>query len=270
MTSAQTLFFTDSPMSGWNSKEKMEKIQALNWLREDWSDCRACNLCQERTNTVFGYGNPDASVMIIGEAPGQNEDESGLPFVGAAGQLLDQYLAQVSARDEVQEIIDRILSDRKMDSRLQNLSKLRDKLLDDYYFTNVVMCRPPDNRDPTPKEIEACRARLYPQIYTVDPVLIITAGRVATEALVGKKLSITQVRGDIFDVEIPGFTGPIRYPVMAVLHPSFLLRKNDFKQKGGDGVKTYNDFVRAMNIIDAFNLRHHELEIPPNRPRMET
>lgn len=247
----------------------MDKDHALSWLKDSWSNCMACNLCQGRTNVVFGYGNPNAQIMIIGEAPGQNEDETGYPFVGAAGQLLDQYLAQVSARDDIQEIVDRISATRKMDEKRENISLLRERLLDDFYFTNVVMCRPPDNRDPTPKEVEICKTRLMAQIYTVDPVLIISAGKIATESLLERKVSITQMRGDIFDIEVQGVGGPIRYPVLAVLHPSFLLRKNDFKQKGGDGVKTYNDFVRAMDIIDAFNLRHHDLEIPKNRPKTE-
>lgn len=247
----------------------MDKIHALSWLQEQWSECRGCNLCHERTNVVFGYGNPNAQVMIIGEAPGQNEDESGYPFVGAAGQLLDQYLAQVSIREDVKVVVEEISAAKRADNKINAISKLRDVLLDDYYFTNVVMCRPPDNRDPTPKEVETCRNRLFSQIYAVDPVLIITAGKIATEALLGKKVSITQMRGDIFDVSIPSVTGTVSYPVMATLHPSFLLRKNDFKQKGGDGVKTYNDFVRAMNIIDAFNLRHYDLEIPTTRPKME-
>lgn len=247
----------------------MDKEHALSWLKNAWSDCRACNLCQERTNVVFGYGNPNAQVMIIGEAPGEQEDLSGYPFVGAAGQLLDQYLAQVSIREEIVEVVNQITSTRRMAEKIEAISQLRDHLLDDYYFTNVVMCRPPDNRDPTPKEVEKCKSRLYAQIYAVDPVLIISAGKIATEALIGKKVSITQMRGDMFDIEVPGVSGPIRYPVLAVLHPSFLLRKNDFKQKGGDGVKTYNDFVRAMNIIDAFNLRHYDREIPENRPKME-
>lgn len=247
----------------------MNKGASLQVLRNEWANCNKCMLCNERTNIVFGYGNPNAQVMIIGEAPGANEDQTGLPFVGAAGNLLDQYLGQTSYREDVKQVLEDMSSTRKTDERLALLSKLRDLLLDDFYFTNVVMCRPPENRDPTPKEIEACRVRLHEQIYIVDPSLIICAGRIATEALLGKKVSITQSRGDLFDIEIPGRVYPIKYPVMAVLHPSFLLRSNDFKQKGGNGAKTYNDYVRAMNLIDVHNLSHYGMAIPQNRPKKE-
>lgn len=246
----------------------MNKEHSLSWLQQTWSSCKGCTLCEERKSIVFGYGNPSAQVMIIGEAPGETEDREGLPFIGAAGQLLDQYLGYSSIREEIQGLVENINS-KSRGQQVDGRRELRHLLLDEFYFTNVVMCRPPENRDPIPKEIDACRSRLYEQIYIVDPVLIITAGRIATESLLGRKVSITQVRGELFDVEVPGRIGPIRYPVLAVLHPSYLLRKNDFKQKGGDGVKTYNDFVRTMNIVDKYNESHYGIPLPLNRPKME-
>jgi uracil-DNA glycosylase len=248
----------------------MNKQDRLNQLQGMWHGCQGCKLCEERKNVVFGYGNSDAQVMIIGEAPGETEDREGLPFVGAAGQLLDLYLGQSSWKEEVQTLIDDINKTRPPDQQVALRRELRSKLLDDVYFTNIVMCRPPDNRDPIPKEVEACKPRLLHQIYLVDPVIILTAGRIATEALVGKKVSITQTRGELFDVEVPGMIHPVRYPVLAVLHPSYLLRKNDFKQKGGDGVKTYNDFVRTFNIVDKYNETHYDVPIPLTRPKPET
>ncbi len=248
------------------------KMDSLLWLHQTWSQCRGCNLCQERQNVVFGYGNPDAQVMIIGEAPGETEDRTGYPFVGAAGQLLDMYLAQSSDKEVVQEIFDKLNAARNSRDKEGYRLELRNNLLDEIYFTNAVMCRPPENRDPIPKELEACRARLFEQIYLVDPVLIITAGRIASEAIIGKKISITSQRGELFDVEIPGklhTEQKLRYPVLAILHPSYLLRKNDFRQKGGEGQKTYNDFIRTMNVIDKFNEAHYGQPIPTNRPKME-
>lgn len=245
----------------------MNKLEALGELQRAWSSCRGCGLCAQRSSVVFGYGNPDAQVMIVGEAPGENEDRQGLPFVGAAGQLLDQYLGYSSIRPEVQVLIEAI---NKAKSKSEaDRRDLRGLLLDEFYFTNVVMCRPPENRDPIPKEIEACRTRLFEQIYLVDPVLIVTAGRIAAEAVIGKKVSITSARGEMFDIEIPGRTQNVRYPVLAVLHPSYLLRKNDFRQKGGEGVKTYNDFIRTMNLVDKYNEAHNDMPIPSNRPKME-
>jgi uracil-DNA glycosylase family 4 len=250
----------------------MNKIDSLTWIHQTWANCQGCGLCQERNNVVFGDGNPDAQIMIIGEAPGETEDRSGLPFVGAAGQLLDLYLGQASWKEEIHELIEHINTSRSANDKAGFRYNLRENLLEDIYFTNVVMCRPPDNRDPIPKEIEACRSRLLEQIYIVDPVIILTAGRIATEAIIGKKVSITQTRGELFDVEIPGKLHSdirIRYPVLAILHPSYLLRKNDFKQRGGDGQKTYNDFIRTMNVIDKYNENHFGMPIPSTRPKKE-
>lgn len=247
----------------------MSKGYALTVLQQAWSDCRGCNLCHERKNIVFGYGNPDAKVMIIGEAPGEAEDRTGIPFIGAAGQLLDQYLGYASEKEEIKNLIDTMNKVRGAEEKNGLRRDLRELHLEDFYFTNVVMCRPPENRDPIPKELEACKSRLLHQIYYVDPILIITAGRIATEAIIGKKVSITQSRGEIMDIAIPGQYNSINYPVLPILHPSFLLRKNDFKQKGGDGQKTYNDFVRAMNIVDKVNETHFDIPIPSTRPKME-
>lgn len=246
----------------------MEKAQYLSAMYQGWAGCRACGLCEERQQVVFGYGNPNAQVMIIGEAPGENEDRQGTPFVGAAGQLLDQYLAAVSIREEVQSTAETMNKLRNADDRVSYQRRLRELLLDDYYFTNVVMCRPPENRDPLPKEMEACRVRLIEQVYTVDPVIIVTAGGIASTAMVGKKVSITSQRGELLDVEFPGRIGPVRYPLMPVLHPSYLLRTNDFKQRGGNGTKTYNDFVRVMELVDAYNFQHYGTP-PPKRPKKE-
>lgn len=247
----------------------MNKVEALGWLQQSWNACRGCGLCEGRNSVVFGYGNPNAQVMIVGEAPGENEDRTGLPFVGAAGQLLDQYLGYSSAREDIRELIETINKNKKSNHADTDRKGLRNLLLDDFYFTNVVMCRPPDNRDPLPKELEACRPRLLEQIYLVDPIVIVAAGKIAATAVIGKKITITQDRGEMFDVEIPGRIQNIKYPVIAILHPSYLLRKNDFKQKGGEGVKTYNDFVRTMNVIDKFNEDHYGASIPATRPKME-
>jgi len=247
----------------------MDKATYLGEMHRGWSGCRACMLCEERRNVVFGYGNPDAQVMIIGEAPGENEDRSGLPFVGQAGMLLDQYLGVSSARDEVVEAYKNVTTG-KMPEQQRNewRIKLRELLCQEFYFTNVVMCRPPENRDPTPGEIASCRPRLLEQIYTIDPVFIIAAGKIAASAIVGKAVSITQLRGELFDVEFPGRLVSFRYPVMPVLHPAYLLRKNDFRQHGGDTEKTKDDFLRVMHLVDEYNLRHLGYDKPRNRPKI--
>lgn len=251
----------------------MDKVAYLEALQDGWANCQGCALHKERRQTVFGYGNPDAQIMIVGEAPGENEDRQGLPFVGQAGFLLDQLLANVSAREDVIMAAKQITTVRggSADAEAERnrfRARLRDLLLQDFYITNVVMCRPPENRDPAPKEVEACSTRIKAQIYAVDPVLIISAGRVATTAVVGKKISILHSRGDIFDVEFQGQGITFRYPVMALLHPSYLLRLNDFNVKGGESAKTYNSLLKAMILIDNYNLRHYGIPLP-KRPDPE-
>jgi len=233
------------------------KLEVLNQVHYQWSSCKSCGLCETRKNVVFGYGNPDAKILLVGEAPGANEDESGTPFIGNAGHLLDEYLAQVSANETV----------IKMFANGCSPEELRRELLSEYYYTNIVACRPPENRDPTPKEVEACRSRLMSIIYVVDPALIIAVGGIATSALVGKKkIAITSARGELFDIEIQGHYTTYKKPVLAILHTSFLLRQNDFKQPGGYGQKTYHDLLRAHHIMDKYNL----LEQGMNRPLDKT
>lgn len=236
----------------------MDKAQQLELLYHAWSRCQGCMLCEQRRSVVFGYGNPDAQILIIGEAPGANEDREGVPFVGQAGQLLDQFLASVSIDPELIEFAEQ---------EQFPPNEVRNALLHYIYYTNVVSCRPPENRDPTPGEIETCRPRLHEIIYLVDPVLIIAVGRISAEALLNKKVTITQRRGDIVDIEIPGRTGPIQYPMMIVLHSSYLLRVNDFNQPGGMAEKTYEDFLLAHRIIDEVNWLHYGIPQPKERPK---
>src|SRR5580658_1951084 len=129
-------------------------------------NCMRCNLCQTRTNVVFFDGNPKAKLMIIGEGPGQHEDETGKPFVGRAGQLLDKILASADInRDE------------------------------DVYICNIVKCRPPQNRVPTKEEAEACRPYLNAQINFVQPKLILLAGSTAVQGVLEVKEPISRIRG---------------------------------------------------------------------------
>lgn len=262
------------------------KLEHLGALQSAWAHCQGCPLALERRNTVFGHGQTEpvplydksgapvsmgGLVMIVGEAPGENEDKYGIPFIGQAGQLLDQYLATASARDDVIEAFEYVSSTQRMPEEDRNRwkSNLKALLLQEYYFTNIVMCHPPENRDPNPKEMEACRARLLEQIYTIDPVFIVAAGKIAAEAIIGKKVSITQARGELMDVEFQGRGTTFRYPVMPVLHPAYLLRKNDFRQVGGDTEKTRDDFIKLMNLVDEYNQRHYGLPKPPRRPKLE-
>jgi len=245
----------------------MDKNQQLRALQHAWAGCKACSLCEERNNVVFGAGNPNAQVLVIGEAPGENEDRHGLPFVGQAGQILHQFLGDVSARQDVIQAYTEVTTKKQSETAIhQAKGRLLDLLLSEFYFTNIVMCRPPENRDPIPKESAACRPRLLEQIYIVDPIFIVAAGRIAAEALIGKKVSITQSRGEMMDLPFEGRGVSYRYPVMPVLHPSYIMRRNDYKQAGGEAEKTRDDFLRVMRLIDEFNVHHYGMPRPALRP----
>jgi DNA polymerase len=167
-----------------------ERREELVELYREVAACRRCPLDATRTRVVFGAGNADADLMLVGEAPGQQEDLEGLPFVGRAGKLLDELLAEVGlARDEV-------------------------------FITNVLKSRPPGNRDPQPDEIQACRPYLDRQIQLIEPSVICTLGNFATKLLTRSSRGITQVRGRSQLHELGGRTLRI-YPLF---HPAAALR----------------------------------------------
>jgi uracil-DNA glycosylase len=159
------------------------------------ADCTRCRLAQGRTQVVFGYGNPRADLMFVGEAPGFHEDKQGVPFVGQAGKLLEKLLASVELRRE------------------------------DVYIANVLKCRPPGNRDPQPDEIEACEPHLFRQIELIEPKVIATLGNFATKLLSGRPLGITRVHGQEQAVTLAGrsvLLYPIYHPAAALYTPAML------------------------------------------------
>jgi len=162
---------------------------ALAAYRELASGCTRCALAKTRTQVVFGSGSPDADLMFVGEAPGFHEDKQGVPFVGAAGQLLGKLLAGIGlGRDDV-------------------------------YIANVLKCRPPGNRDPQPEEIEACESHLFRQIELIRPIVVATLGNFATKLLSGKPAGITRVHGQEQEVVL-GSSRVVLYPLF---HPAAAL-----------------------------------------------
>lgn len=158
----------------------------LNDLEMKCRTCDRCELCKTRTNTVFGVGNPNAELMFIGEAPGEKEDLSGIPFVGAAGKLFDRFLEAVDIKRE------------------------------DVYIANILKCRPPKNRDPLPAEEDACIDFLIDQIRLIDPKMIVCLGRISAMRLIKPDFKITKEHGIWFKFE--------DRDICAVYHPSALLR----------------------------------------------
>ena len=160
-------------------------MRTLEDAAREASACTLCRLANGRTQVVYGVGNPHADLMFIGEGPGFHEDKQGEPFVGAAGQLLNTMLSEIGLRRE------------------------------DVYINNVVMCRPPGNRDPYPDEIDACSPYLRERIELIDPRVIVTLGNFATRFVLGRPASISRVRGQRFAID--GRT------VIPTFHPAAIL-----------------------------------------------
>lgn len=176
-----------------------ELLDSWEALQAEVAPCTKCGLCETRTQTVFGSGNKNADWMIIGEGPGQNEDQQGLPFVGKAGLLLTEMLRAIDLdREEV-------------------------------FITNMVKCRPPANRDPKPIEIETCKPYLLRQMALLKPKIIVVLGRVAAQALLNTDESIGKLRGKIHALN--------ETPVVVVYHPAYLLRTLPDKRKAWADLK---------------------------------
>jgi uracil-DNA glycosylase family 4 len=166
-----------------------------NWdiLQSEVASCTKCTLCKIRTQTVFGSGNKQADWMLVGEAPGQHEDEQGLPFVGNAGLLLTEMLRAIGlTREEV-------------------------------FITNILKCRPPNNRDPHANEVESCNAYLQRQLKLIQPKIILAIGRIAAQTLLKTDKPLARLRGKVHTFN--------NTPVVVVYHPAYLLRSLSEKRK---------------------------------------
>ena len=164
----------------------MNKADLLNEIKNKCESCTSCPLCETRTKIVFGRGNIDADILFVGEAPGEKEDLSGEPFVGAAGKLLDKTLKEVGLDENC------------------------------YYIANIIKCRPPKNRDPKPQEEDACIGYLEKQIEIIKPRVIVCLGRIAAKRLIKPDFRITEEHGKWFDIG--------EKKVCAVFHPAAILR----------------------------------------------
>lgn len=185
-------------------------------LSADWqplqaqvSVCTQCALHHTRTRTVFGVGNPHADWLVIGEAPGAEEDRQGEPFVGAAGKLLDAMLQAIGL------------------SRAQNV-----------FVANMLKCRPPGNRDPQPEELASCRPFLLRQIAAIKPKLILAVGRIAAQSLLATGAPLARLRGQVHEF------APSGTPLIVTYHPAYLLRSPGEKRKAWEDLKFARDFFK--------------------------
>ncbi len=173
--------------------------QAWTDLQQQVSQCHSCDLCQTRTQTVFGVGNRHANWLLIGEAPGQNEDLQGEPFVGKAGQLLNEMLRAIGLdREQV-------------------------------YIANMLKCRPPNNRDPQADEVAACNGFLQQQIALLQPKIILAVGRIAAQNLLKTQQPLSRLRGTQHQLD--------GIPLVVVHHPAYLLRSLTEKAKAWEDLQ---------------------------------
>jgi len=194
--------------------------ETLAEFYEELKDCQMCSLGKTRTNIVFGAGDENADLVFVGEAPGRNEDMQGKPFVGAAGKLLDKLLNSIGLeRSQV-------------------------------YIANVLKCRPPQNRDPLPDEIEICKPLLLKQIEIIGPKVVCTLGRFATQVILDKNISISKVRGKCFDGN--------GYRIFPIYHPAAAL----YQRTNLASLKA--DFLKLKEILSEKTIEElsHQEEDP--------
>ena len=189
----------------------MSRTAILRQMQEDLQQCRNCGLCEGRTQAVLGAGVPNSRIVIVGEGPGRNEDEQGKPFVGRSGQLLDQMLEQVGL------------------SRNRNV-----------FITNIVKCRPPENRDPLNTEKEACQGYLQRQRALMKPKIIVCLGRISAMELIKPDFKITQEHGRFFEKD-----GCL---MMALYHPAALLRDPNKKPETFEDLKRLQAKIREICV----------------------
>ena len=183
----------------------------LDELEIKCKNCTKCDLCEGRTNLVFGVGKKDADIMLIGEGPGENEDLQGQPFVGRSGQLLDKFLASVDL------------------SRDKNV-----------YIANMVKCRPPKNRDPKPEEQDMCINWLREQFKIIKPKIIVCVGRISAQKLIDKNFKVTQQHGEFIDKNGTLFMG--------TYHPAAILRNPNNKEAAFGDCLALRDKINELGI----------------------
>ena len=233
------------------------KQAALNELYQEWENCQRCLLSDTRKNVVFGEGNPDADIMFVGEAPGEEEDKEGSPFVGRSGGLL-------------RAMWEEFLSEK----------------WEDVYVTNIVGCRPPENRNPLAAEKSSCLPRVHEIVYIVDPLIIVAVGKFALNALAGGRVwGVEKEHGSLFSsphaslrlagekngAEIPGRVFPrkgedkkvyrLEYDLVPIWHPSYVLRFDSLDPSSGtfsEGGSAHQTLDDLQAVIDRIKQLHAE------------
>jgi len=202
----QLEFFRDIGIGSVHTPEAVVEVPvsaatapSLEIIRADLGDCQRCKLAPSRTTIVFGSGNPNAELVFVGEAPGYEEDQQGLPFVGAAGQLLTKIIESTGIKRE------------------------------DAYICNILKCRPPENRNPEPDEVLACSPFLKRQIAAIRPKIVCCLGKFAAQTMLQSAAPISRLRGEFHDID--------GMRVIATFHPAYLLRSPEKKREVWEDMK---------------------------------
>jgi DNA polymerase len=196
---------TEYPAEPWAGTASLAELNSAT------CDCQKCSLGATRTNFVFGVGNPNADIVLIGEAPGADEDAQGEPFVGRAGQLLNKILAAIHFKRE------------------------------EVYICNILKCRPPDNREPLAEEVEKCEPYLWKQLELIKPKIILCLGRISAQVLLKTTDSLTKLRENVHD-----YRG---IPLMVTYHPAALLRNPNWKRPAWEDVQKLRKMYDELKAI---------------------
>ena len=192
--------------------EQWQHLTTLIELQSQIYNCKKCPLGNTRNKFVFGVGNPNADIMFIGEAPGADEDEKGEPFVGRAGQLLNKILEAIEFKRE------------------------------DVFICNILKCRPPNNRDPLPSEVDLCIPYLWKQIEIVQPKIIVSLGRIAAQMLLNTTASLTTLRE-----KVQNYRG---VPMIVTYHPAALLRNPNWKRPTWEDMKLLRKMYNELQVVN--------------------
>jgi len=208
-----------APSSAGSAAAVRHPVATMDWpaLRLAVAECRACSLCERRTQTVFGVGNPQAHWMVVGEAPGEQEDRQGEPFVGKSGQLLDSML------------------------RALGLTRGEAEPARQVFIANTLKCRPPGNRNPEPDELAQCEPFLIRQIELVKPRMILAMGRFAVQSLLRSNEPVGRLRGRVHQYQ--------GVPLVVTYHPAYLLRNPE------DKARAWDDLCLALEQMQAGQMK---------------
>lgn len=264
--------------------------ERLDMAEEVYTDCARCPALVDtgwwmRNKLVFGEGAYNADILFVGIGPGEHEDAAGVPFVGPSGNLIDDILIRLIP----DERLDPYRTSLKKQLSLDEWREVRRLIIEieRVYYTNLVCCRPVQqdydehkdtmfikNRDPSTTEIKTCSDRLLQTIYALDPILIVTMGLPTLTAFRSMdvrtglgSLSMQATAGRILDIHLPGLLTPIRYPVLALYHPAYLLRMWDEKDENGYVQSTARSLARAFQIVDRARFMLRRTPIPKRTTR---